>query len=126
MSEAAKVVDERSGEIQKLYAQRYNLRSSRKDFLVGNQVLVMQSEGGNKLQLVWLGPMVVKERTRADSYVIVDAAGAERVVHANKLRHYHARANNIAVVVEADAEFGNIEMAPHQLLRTNLRDLTGK
>ncbi|KAL3255439.1 hypothetical protein MRX96_017348 [Rhipicephalus microplus] len=115
MTEAAKVVDERSGEIQKLYAQRYSLRSSRKDFLVGDQVLVVQSEGGSKLQPKWLGPMVIKERTRADSYVIVGAAGAERLVHANKIRQYHALANNVAVVFEADAEFGNIEMAPQAI-----------
>ncbi|KAL1480806.1 hypothetical protein MTO96_050734 [Rhipicephalus appendiculatus] len=112
MSEAARVVDERSGEMQKLYAQRYNLRSTRKDFSVGDQVLVMQSEGGSKLQPKWQGPVVIKERTRTDSYVVVDAEGAERLVHANKLRQYHARANNVGVVFEADVEFGNIEMAP--------------
>ncbi|KAL3172587.1 hypothetical protein MRX96_043116 [Rhipicephalus microplus] len=112
MSEAAKVVDERSSEIQKLFAQRYNLRSSRKDFSVGDQIFVMQSEGSSKLQPKWQGPVVVKEKTRIDSYVIVDEAGAERLVHANKLRQYHACANNVAVVFEADAEFGNTEMAP--------------
>ncbi|KAL3220596.1 hypothetical protein MRX96_029772 [Rhipicephalus microplus] len=115
MSEAAKVVDEHSGEIQKLYAQRYNLRSTRKVFSVRNQVLVMQSEGGSKLQPKWKGPVVVKEKTRTDSYVIVNAEGAERLVHANKLRQYHARAKNVAVVFEADAEFGNIEMAPQAI-----------
>ncbi|KAL3172588.1 hypothetical protein MRX96_043116 [Rhipicephalus microplus] len=78
MSEAAKVVDERSSEIQKLFAQRYNLRSSRKDFSVGDQIFVMQSEGSSKLQPKWQGPVVVKEKTRIDSYVIVDEAGAER------------------------------------------------
>ncbi|KAH6924444.1 hypothetical protein HPB50_017620 [Hyalomma asiaticum] len=77
MNEAAQVVDECSSEIQKRYTQRYNHRSMRKDFSVGDQVLVVQSEGGSKLQPKWQGPVAVKERTRADSYAVVDAAGAE-------------------------------------------------
>lgn len=73
----------------------------------------MQNAAGSKMQPKWLGPQVVKERTRADSYLIVDFTGTEKLVHANKLRPYYARTNNVSVVFEADYEFGSLETAPN-------------
>uniref|UniRef100_L7LYF1 RNA-directed DNA polymerase n=1 Tax=Rhipicephalus pulchellus TaxID=72859 RepID=L7LYF1_RHIPC len=131
MSEAARAVDERCAQVQRSYAQKYNLRARQKEFSIGDQVLVMQDATGGKMQPKWLGPLVVKERRRPDSYLIVDLEGTEKLVHANKLRPYYARTNAVGVVFEADLEFGSLETAPYAselreqcLLATKARNLS--
>lgn len=46
------------------------------------------------------------------SYVIEDADGKRRTVHANKLRAYNARVGQVGVVFEGDEDFGEIDYAP--------------
>lgn len=113
MSAAAEVVNERSSRLQQAYTQKYNLRARKKEFRVGDEVLVVQMDAGGKMQPKWTGPVTIKERQRNDSYVVRDEEGNERLVHANKLRPYYVRASNVGVVFETDAEFGDIETAPH-------------
>ncbi|XP_040074259.1 uncharacterized protein LOC115320635 [Ixodes scapularis] len=112
MAEAARVVNEHSEALQSAYAQKYNLRARPKSFEVGEQVLVLETGMANKLQPKWLGPAVVTEQKRSDSYIVRFAEGNERWVHANKLRRYIVHANNVGVIFESDDDFGPVESVP--------------
>lgn len=55
----------------------------------------------------------MKERRRADSYLTVDFAGTETLVHANEMRPYYVPTNNVGMVFEANLEFGSLKTVPH-------------
>ncbi|XP_040066957.1 uncharacterized protein LOC120840462 [Ixodes scapularis] len=112
MVDSARVVDEHARAKQQAYAHRYNLRARPKEFTVGERVLVLETGLSGKLQPKWSGPAVIKERKRADSYIVDCPERGDRWVHANKLRRYVARAQNVGVIFESDEEFGDVESVP--------------
>lgn len=112
MSEAARAVDERIEGVQRAYAEKYNLRARSKEFSEEEQVLVLDANPQNKMHPKWIGPVKIKERKRPDSYVVQFEDGTERWVHANRLRKYYVRTNNVGVIFEEDAEFGEVESTP--------------
>lgn len=111
MSKAALVVDDRSCAMQEAYANKYNLRAKKKEFKVGDQVLVCETGLVGKLQPKWVGPGIVKEKKREDSYIIQLPDG-NKWVHANRLRPYVVRANNVGVIFETDDDFGEVWSLP--------------
>ena len=108
------------------YTTRYNLRSHDKSFEIGEQVLILTPDStSSKTFSRWKGPAVITVKKSPYSY-IVDLNGTKMHVHANKLRKYNTRVQQVlcsvpplhcqtAVIYEKDADFGDIsvlDMAP--------------
>jgi transposase InsO family protein len=116
---------------QSRYATRYNLRSKDKHFDVGEQVLVLSPNStASSVFSRWKGPATVVEVKSPYSY-IVEYNGGKQHVHANKLRKFNVRVDEVicdsilvedltvsenisvdtcAIVYENDADFGPIEV----------------
>ncbi|KAL1485280.1 hypothetical protein MTO96_032053 [Rhipicephalus appendiculatus] len=119
MAEAAQRVDDQATEMQRAYASKYNLRAREKTFNIDEEVLVFDVNQQSKMQPKWVGPAKIKEKKRQDSYIVRFQDGTERWIHANRLRRYHARVNNVGVIFECDEELGEVNSIP------DLSDETG-
>ena len=89
-----------------MFAQ-YNKRAVDKEFQVGQQVIVLIPDSTKKMVSRWKGPGTILEVKSPHSYLIQLNQGQRRWLHANKLRPYHARVqevlvNNCSIVYEAD------------------------
>ncbi|XP_064469813.1 uncharacterized protein LOC135384546 [Ornithodoros turicata] len=115
-AEIARVTGENQ---QDIYAGYYNRQAKAKEFAVWTQVLLHDSDPPSKLHPRWSGPHTVVAKERQHTYVIEDAEGKRRTMHANRSRGYHARVNQVGVVFEADDEFGEISYAPRVSTRSN-------
>lgn len=113
MAEASRIVDERVGIIQSAYATKYNLRTGKKEFKVGERVLILDSGQANKMKPRWVGPAEIKEKKRPDSYIVQLPGERGRWLHANKLRPYLARVNNVGVIFQTYEEFGEVPTMPY-------------
>jgi len=74
---------------------------------------VLLPDSTNKLLCKWQGPALVVDYKTPHSYLIESEGGQRRWLHANKLRPYHARINEVlvskcAIVYVADADLGTI------------------
>lgn len=114
MAAATKLAHERSVGAQKVYVDRYNLRARAKTFDVGDEVLVLDTRMGSKMKPRWQGPAKVLQQRRKDSYIVQHADGKEHWVHANRLRPYVVRVDQVSVVFDADDDFGEIVSVPSE------------
>lgn len=112
MAESWQIAQEHSNEVQRRYVTRYNLRATEKYFHDGDSVLVLETGMMGKMRPKWSGPATVKSKCRDNSYVVKFTDGTERWVHANRLKHYVARVDQVSVIFEDDREFGNVEHMP--------------
>lgn len=97
---------------QRGYASYYNRRAKAKQFEVGERVVVFVSDPATKLHAKWSGPHTVVDRMRDHSYVVEMDEGKRTTVHANKLRAYRARADQIGVIYHEDDDFGEVGYTP--------------
>ena len=67
---AANFANDHAQRAQASYATRYNLRARDKIFHVGDQVIVLATEGGNKLRNRWQGPATVVKVKPPHSYLV--------------------------------------------------------
>ena len=91
----------------------YNKHAKEKEFQVGEQVIVLLPDSSSKVMSKWLGPGVVLQKRKPQSYLVELERGQKRWLHASKLRRYHVRVNqalvnNCSIIYEADEEFGTI------------------
>ena len=93
------------------------LQSITKGLLIKNFRWVSKSlcipDSTKKMVSRWQGPRTILEVKSPHSYLIELNQGQRRWLHANKLRPYHARVqevlvNNCSIVYEADEEFGSL------------------
>ena len=78
------------------YKAYYDLKSQKRAFKPGDEVLVLLPDSANKLLMAYLGPYKVLERRNDVNYVI-DVDGKERMYHVNLLKRYFRReVNDIA------------------------------
>jgi len=82
---------------QQKYVDHYNKRAVDKRFQVGQQVIVLLHDSSNKLQQRWQGPGTVVAVKSPHSNLIELEQGQRRWSHANKLRSYHQRVNEVMV-----------------------------
>ena len=83
---------------QKRYATHYNLRSTDRQYQLGDKVAVLSPDaGGAKLYNRWQGPGTVVEVKSPYSY-IVDLDGKRRHVHANKMKRFNERIEQLTTV----------------------------
>ena len=100
---------------QKRYATHYNLRSTDRQYQLGDKVAVLSPDAaGAKLYNRWQGPGTVVEVKSPYSY-IVDLDGKRRHVHANKMKRFNERIeqaliNNCSVIFDKDEDFGSIDL----------------
>ena len=115
---------------QARYAAHYNLRSKDKHFTVGEQVLILSPDStANKVYSCWKGPATIVEVRLPYSY-LVELDGTRSHVHANKLRKFHVRIDEVvlepsvedllpdqtvsvetcAVIYEHDLDFGPVNV----------------
>ena len=129
LSVAENYAQSHSDREQARYAAHYNLRSKDKHFTVGEQVLLLQPDStASKVYSRWKGPATIVEVRSPYSY-LVELDGARYHVHANKLRKFHVRVDEVvyeplveevscqtanvdtcAVIYERDADFGPVEV----------------
>ena len=128
---AQSYAESHTAKVQSRYATRYNLRSKDKHFDVGEQVLVLSPNStASSVFSRWKGPATVVDVKSPYSY-IVEYNGGRQHVHANKLRKFNVRVDEVicdsilvdelngienvsvetcAIIHEHDADFGPIEV----------------
>ena len=87
--------DSHTTRAQQRYATYYNLRSRDKHFTVGEKVLILTPDSSaSKVFSRWKGPATTAEVRSPYSY-IVDYDGKRQHLHANKLRKFRIRVDEI-------------------------------
>ena len=82
--------------MQQRYADRYNKRSRDKHFCVGDEVLILKPDStASRLFSRWKGPARVVVVKSPYSY-IVELNGARYHLHANDLRRYNSRVDELS------------------------------
>ncbi|CAL1288441.1 unnamed protein product [Larinioides sclopetarius] len=97
---------------QSKYAEYYNIRKKPREFIQGDQVLVLIPDSTNKLYARWIGPVEVVRRVKPNSYYLRMPEENLRLLHVNKMREYKARIQTVGVVYDTDEEFGEIYETP--------------
>ena len=111
---------------QKKYVDHYNLRSRDKHFEVGEECLIlMPDDTTSKVFARWKGPAKIVDVPSKYSY-LVEFNGARYHLHANKLRKFQVRVDevtcnamsltvcdnmagcNCAMIYETDSDFGSV------------------
>ena len=119
------------------YAAHYNLRSKNKHFTVGEQVLILSPDStASKVYSRWKGLATIAEVRLPYSY-LVELDGTRSHVHANKLRKFHVRIDEVvleplvedllfdqtvsvetcAVIFEHDLDFGLVNVVDSAVQR---------
>ena len=109
---ASEYAGEHATREQARYTHAYNLRSRDKNFQVGERVIYLMPSSTHKLTRTWQGPCVVLRKNSPYSYII-EVDGKQQWCHANHLRKYNERINevvnhNCAIIFDSDCDFGNI------------------
>jgi hypothetical protein len=111
---------------QQQYVSRYNLRSRDKKFEIGETVLILNPDtSSSRLWSRWRAPATIIDKSGEYSY-LVEIDGAKQWIHANKLRKFDVRIEEIicesfienepnvtvdscTVIHDKDSEFGRVE-----------------
>jgi hypothetical protein len=130
---AQKYADEHSKGAQERYVHYHNLRTREKSFTVGEKCLILTPDSTSSRTFSrWRGPAEIVEIKSPNSY-LVELNGAHHHIHANQLRKYHVRVDevvcqpedvqlthdclmsgdvtchNCAIIYENDIDFGEIQ-----------------
>lgn len=126
---------------QKIWVNRYNLRSRNKQFYDGQAVMILSPDSTtSRLWSRWRAPAKIISKQSDYSY-LVEIDGARQIVHANKLRPYDVRVdalscnsllclngdyestnamiNNCSIVFEDDSAFGPIQVIESNVANDN-------
>jgi hypothetical protein len=78
----------------------YDKGSVKREFKVGDRVLVLATHRPNKLAVTWIGPGTIEKQLSETNYTVKMPGKTERiqVYHVNLLKPYHQRAECINVV----------------------------
>ncbi|HMK58804.1 MAG TPA: RNase H-like domain-containing protein [Nitrososphaeraceae archaeon] len=82
---------QQNAEKNKLY---FDKKTQKRSFNVGDKVLLLLTNSSNKLQLIWKGPFEVVQKINPFDYKI-QMANKTRTFHANMLKKYEEREENI-------------------------------
>ncbi|XP_023235747.1 uncharacterized protein LOC111635121 [Centruroides sculpturatus] len=96
---------------QRAYAKHFNQRSSIRRFGVGDQVILLIPDSGNKIYACWTGPGKVVQFCFPHSYKVKLPRNNVRQVHVNKIRKYYPKVSAIKVIFEERA-FWNVHPTP--------------
>jgi hypothetical protein len=129
---AQKYATEHTKRSQEHYVHYHNLRSREKSFVVGEKCLILRPDStASRVFSRWRGPAEIVEVKSPHSY-IVELEGARHHLHANHLKKYHVRVdevtvqtdniqimscdvessvacNTCAIIYDEDSDFGNIQ-----------------
>ncbi|GFY00146.1 hypothetical protein TNCV_1342431 [Trichonephila clavipes] len=123
MEKAAESASLTAAQKQKAYGDYFNKRSSVKNFIIGEQVVLLIPDSSNKIYARWTGPGEIIQHHPPHSYKVKLSDGTVRHVHVNKIRKYHPRALAVGVIFEGDHEFGEIHPTPNLSRSTSERVL---
>ena len=76
------------------YKTYFDLKSQKRSFCPGDEVLVLLPDSTHKLLMGWRGPFKVLEKRNNVDYVI-DEAGKRRLYHINLLKKYYRRSDQL-------------------------------
>jgi len=97
---------------QQRYAERYNLRSRDKHFVVGDEVLILKPDSTvSRVFSKWKGPAKIVTVKSPYSY-IVELDGARYHLHANYLRRYNVQADAVSYNSSAFASVSTVKLKP--------------
>ena len=116
LNEIHEYVKDHATQEQKKYVAYYNRRARENKMKIGEQVIVLLLDSSNKFLSTWQGPQgpgLVVDLKPLHTYLIELEGWQRRWLHANKLRHCHARVQpklvgNCAIVYESDEDFGTL------------------
>ena len=91
---ARRYAEEVAFKMQAQYTHQYNLRARNKSFQIGDKVIILLPNSTNKAFSTWQGPAEIISKKSANSY-LVEFQGARRHLHANFLRPYHTRIDEL-------------------------------
>jgi len=86
--------------MQSKYVDHYNTHARHKNFDKGQQVLILTPDTTHKAFSQWLGPATVIEK-HSDYGYYVELDGVRRNIHADKLRPFHLRVDELTCDVNA-------------------------
>ena len=122
---------------QSRWTHRYNLRSRHKEFFPGESVMVLTPDStASRLWSRWRAPAKII-RKQGDYSYLVEIDGSRQLIHANKLRKYDVKVNEIvcnmpqvpeeitgvntcAVVYEKDKDFGPLKYVETKTVTSDL------
>src|SRR5258708_17790312 len=88
VTEAAKITSDQN---QRIYVEKYNIRSREKSFEIGDTVLILIPDSTTKLKSSWQGPGIISEKISENTYTIKLPDGSIRHLHAKFLRFFKTK-----------------------------------
>ena len=104
---ARKYANDVATKMQASYVHQYNLRAKNKSFQIGDKVIILLPNSTTKAFARWQGPAEIVAKKSANSY-LVEFQGARRHLHANFLRPYHTRIEELKCSANSMFEADNI------------------
>ncbi|GFO35039.1 Zinc finger protein [Plakobranchus ocellatus] len=114
IEEVIKLAQQNLSSASSRYKTHFDKRAKARSFDVGDKTLILLPTKSNKLQLKWQGPFHVEKKVGDNNYII-DVNGRKRTYHANLLKKYYQRSDDldqdngilqcaVAAMVEEEAE----------------------
>ncbi|XP_042229996.1 uncharacterized protein LOC121871652, partial [Homarus americanus] len=112
LSQCAKIAAQNADISNTKYKAYFDVKSQDRQFIPGDEVLVLLPDKKSKLLVSWNGPYKVLEKRSRVNYVIDEPKGP-KLYHANLLKKYHRRAHlNFAHVLDNDSKLESVEALP--------------
>ncbi|GFS70560.1 hypothetical protein TNCV_1490251 [Trichonephila clavipes] len=113
---------------QKLW---YNRRTVKRQFQLGELVLVIAPSRPNKLSVQWVGPGEIVQQLSETNYVVkFPEKDKTHVYHVNMLKHYHQREENISLLCinplkhDEEEDISSLELENESNLSSNIPGCT--
>ncbi|XP_063601110.1 uncharacterized protein LOC134777201 [Penaeus indicus] len=92
LADCAKIAAQNADISSSRYRSYFDLKSQKRHFKKGDEVLVLLPDHTNKLLMAWRGPFPVLEQKNKVNYLI-DENGTHKLYHVNLLKKYYRRSN---------------------------------
>jgi len=93
---------------QKKYQDQRNEGTKPKSFEVGSRVVVLIPDSSHKIRSQWGLGTVISKVSRNSFRIQMDETGQIKILHSDKLRHFHTRVQHLGVIVDGVSDFVNV------------------
>ena len=90
LHDSAEIAADNAENLSNKYKSYFDLKSQKRSFEIGDEVLLLLPDTNNKLLMSWRGPFKVLERRNNVDYLI-DENGKSKLYHVNILKKYYRR-----------------------------------
>ncbi|XP_068241429.1 uncharacterized protein [Palaemon carinicauda] len=99
LEETSKIAQENIKTSMEIYSTYFDKKSTRRQFKVNDEVLLLLPTEHNKLLVEWQGPFKVLRKLNSVDYII-DVKGKPKTFHVNLLKAYFYRSQNVLSVAD--------------------------